>query len=315
MNVLSKKTLSMLLALILVFNTTGICQAKGGVNNNDTKETELCSAEEVEAYIESAEGITCTEMEEESVTIEDAVDEVFHSEDIEEAELEESKITEYEDTKYITEIYEEGNTTYVKTYSEDRMQMSIVSYDGVIINSDNYSYNAETGEYEKQHMELICEESQTESENNVWAQAVSYNSKTKSAKWKDTVYWYQTGNNGKKTYLKIGCKATYNIRTDNLSSAKDKKCDAYMSAVKSSKSYEKKALAYASAAGISGTTIIALVLANATFPPSTIITIVFGILGGGATIHNAINCTVDSFEKWQDAKDTYNVIKSYGTKL
>ena len=115
--------------------------------------------------------------------------------------------------------------------------------------------------------------------------------------------------------MKIGCKATYRIRTDNLSDAKEKKCDAYISAVKVSRTYEKKALAYASAAGVSGTVIIALVLANATFPPATIVTIVFSILGGGATIHNAINYTIDSFEKWQDAKDYYNTIKSYGTKI
>lgn len=299
------------MSVALVVNTSGICYAK----DREFDENNLCTLEEIEDYIEAVNGIEYAEVEEENISMEDAVEEVFYSDEMYEADICGKKITECNDTKYVTEFYEEDNITYAKTYSEDMQQMSIVSYDGEIINSDNYVYNTESGEYEKQHLELVCEELEQNKINDVWAQAISYSSKTKSAKWKDTTYWYQMGNSGKKTYLKIGCKAAYKIRTDNLSNAKEKKCDAYRSAVKTSKSYEKKALAYATAAGISGTTIIALVLANAAFPPATIITIVFGVLGGGATVYNAINYTVDSFEKWQDAKDYYNTIKSYGTKL
>lgn len=273
------------------------------------------STEEIEEYIESVDGIEYTDIEEENVNIEDAVVDVFNNDNICELEISESEVTEYNDTKYFTEIFEDGNITYVKTYSEDMLQMSIISYDGKTIISDNYIYNTEICEYEKQHLEIICKATVDELNNDVFAQAITYNSKTKSAKWKDLTYWYQTGQNGTKTYLKIGCKATYRIRTDNLSSTKDSKCDKYMSAVKSSKSHENKALAYAAGAGISGSTIVALVIANATFPPSTIVTIVFGVLGGGATVYNAITHSVDSFEKWQDAKDYYNIIKTYGTKL
>lgn len=300
----------MVLVAIFIFNLTGTCYAQ------EMQSVEkICSSEEIKDYIEAVDGEEQIEIAEESVSVEDAVEEVFYTEEISEDNMTDSKVTEYADTKYVTEVYEEDNITYVKTYSEDMLQMSVVSYDGEIINSDHYVYNAEKGEYEKQCVEVVCEDTLTEESKDVRAQAISYSSKTKSAKWKDTTYWYQKGNNGKKTYLKIGCKATYRIRTDNLSNAKEKKCDAYISAVKVSKTYEKKALAYASAAGVSGTVIIALVLANATFPPATIVTIVFSILGGGAVVHNAINYTIDSFEKWQDAKDYYNTIKSYGTKI
>ena len=311
MKKLYKNMVSMVIAIMMVINMTGVCFAQ----DKSMSENQLCSFEEIESYIDAAEGIEYTEVEEEKISTEEAVEEVFCSEEIIELDIYDEEITEYNNIKYVTEIYEDGDITYAKTYSEDMQQMSIISYDGEIINSDSYVYNSEIGEYEKQHLELVCEEDVTGSGNKVWAQAISYSSKTKSAEWKDTTYWYQMGNNGKKTYLKIGCKAKYNIRTDNLSSAKEKKCDAYRSAVKTSRSYEKKALAYAAAAGVSGTTIIALVLANAAFPPSTIIIIVFGVLGGGATVYNAINYTVDSFEKWQDAKDYYDTIKSYGTKL
>ena len=306
-----KSMISMVMAISLVFNMTGVCFAQ----DKSMNENQLCSLEEIEDYIDATEGIEYTEAEEEKISTEDAVEEVFYSEEMNELDICDEEITEYNNTKYVTEIYEDGDITYVKTYSEDKQLMSIVTYDGEMINSDSYVYNFETDEYEKQHLEIVCEDNDAAGTNEVWAQAVSYNSKTKSAEWKDTTYWYQTGNNGKKTYLKIGCKASYRIRTDNLSSAKEKKCNAYKSAVKTSRSYEKKALAYAAAAGVSGATIIALVLANAAFPPSTIITIVFGVLGGSATVYNAINYTIDSFEKWQDAKDYYGIIKSYGTKL
>lgn len=310
MKQLLKKVMSMVLVTIFTFNLTGVCYAQ------ETQAFEkVYSSEEMKDYIESVEGCEKIEIDEKDVSVEDAVEEVFYTEEVSEDDMTERKVTEYKDTKYITEVYEENKVTYVKTYSEDMLQMSVISYDGETINSDNYVYNAEKGEYEKQCVEVVCGDATAEKSKNVWAQAISYASKTKSAKWKDTTYWYQKGNNGKKTYLKIGCKATYRIRTDNLSDAKEKKCDAYISAVKVSRTYEKKALAYASAAGVSGTVIIALVLANATFPPATIVTIVFSILGGGATIHNAINYTIDSFEKWQDAKDYYNTIKSYGTKI
>ena len=115
--------------------------------------------------------------------------------------------------------------------------------------------------------------------------------------------------------MKIGCKATYRIRTDNLSSTKDKKCDKYISAVKSSKSYENKALAYASGTGITGSAVIAIALANATLPPTALISVVSLTLGGGATIYKAVTYAIDSYEKWQDARDYYNTIKAYGTKL
>lgn len=337
---MKKRIISMVLAVSLVFTMSGVAYAQeapekaivveNGLSDYEIQEIaeeieatesensyveERLSAEEIEEYVESVDGIEYTEIEEENISAEEAVEDVFNDDEISELNLTESEITEYEDTKYITEIYKDGNITYVKTYSEDMLQMSLVSYDGETILSDNYIYNNEIGEFEKQHLEFVCEDTENETTNDVHAQAIKYGSKTKSAEWKDSIFWYQTGNNGSKTYLKIGCKATYRIRTDNLSSTKDKKCDKYMSAVKSSKSHETKAIAYAAGTGVSIGVITGLILANVYFPPSTIVTVVFGIVGGGASVYNAVEHCVDSYEKWLDAKDYYNTIKSYGTKL
>ena len=87
----------------------------------------------------------------------------------------------------------------------------------------------------------------------------------------------------------------------------------YMKAVKSSKSYETKATAYLTGTGISIFAIEVAILANAAFPPSTIVTIVCGLFNGVA-IYKAVDNLVDSYEKWQDAREYYNVIKTYGTK-
>ena len=150
MKALYKNILSVIMSAVLIFNMTEICYSQENqsvIKNNPTES--LCSGNEIEEYVENVDGITVSQIDDENITVEDAVEEVFCSEDILEADITGSEITEYKDTKYITEIYEEQDLTYVKTYSEDMMQMSIVSYDGVNINSDSYVFNSETGEYEK----------------------------------------------------------------------------------------------------------------------------------------------------------------------
>jgi hypothetical protein len=153
-------------------------------------------------------------------------------------------------------------------------------------------------------------------ENNVEAQKINYNSKTKTLyKWNKNPYYYQSGSSKEKTYLKIGCKANYRIRTDNLSDKKAKKCNAYKSAIKKSNSYYQKGTAYLAGSGISLGVVACLVTANAVFPPSVIVSIVVATLGGGSALYKGASALANSQEKYYDAKDYYAIIKTYGKKL
>ncbi|MBR3785921.1 MAG: hypothetical protein IKJ77_05905 [Firmicutes bacterium] len=282
------------------------------VLETDNSVEDTYSAEELEEYIEDSEGVECVEAEDTEISINDAVEELFNNATLNELDMEDRHLAMDEGMYYITETYQDEGVTYVKTYSDDKSKMSLSWIEEGQICSETYLYDPELQCYEKQTVAFICNE--LADEKVAHAQGISYGKKTNSATWDDTKFWYQTGNNGKKTYLKIGCKATYRIRTDNISSARDKKCENYMKAVKSSKSYETKAIAYLSGTGISIFAIEVAILANAAFPPSTIVTIVCGLFNGVA-IYKAVDNMVDSYEKWQDARDYYNVIKTYGTKL
>lgn len=148
---------------------------------------------------------------------------------------------------------------------------------------------------------------------NIETRAISYNSKITEKVSKK--YWYQYGSENQKTYLQIGCDAKYRIRTDNLSSAKEKKCTAYSNAIKNCNSKYFKAEAAAAGSGVLFGTVLALVTANIAFPPSVIISIVVAAVGGGGSVAVCVNNMIDSFQYYNDAKDLYITIRTYGTKL
>jgi hypothetical protein len=125
-------------------------------------------------------------------------------------------------------------------------------------------------------------------------------------------YSYKYGTDKKKTYIQIGKDSTtYTIRTDTLSSAKDAKCDSFANAIKKSNSYYDKGASYAAGTSFSVGVIIGLVIANAAFPPSVIVTIIVALLGGGATLYKAIDNFVDSYAQWKNARDLFVTIKTY----
>ncbi|MBD5089076.1 MAG: hypothetical protein HDT30_09765 [Clostridiales bacterium] len=218
--------------------------------------------------------------------------------------------------KYFVETYCENGVEYVKAYSEDMKNVSVIAIDGDMINAELYS-KENSKVYEKNTVEIMVDEEIADNKNTVQAQSISYSQAVKiQIRGK---YYYQSGieKTGKKTktYLKIGCNYNYRIRTDNLSDAKDKKVEAYKTSIKKSNSYNTKGYGYLVGTGISATVILALIIANATFPPSVIISIVVAAVGGGATVYKAIECYVDSYEYYLDAKDYYDTIKAYGTRI
>ena len=119
----------------------------------------------------------------------------------------------------------------------------------------------------------------------------------------------------KKTYLKIGCKATYRIRTDNLADNKEKKCDSYVNAIKKCNSSYYKALAYSGGSGALFGIIIGLVAANVAFPPSVIVTIVIAAVGGSGGVTECVLSLISCHDYYKDAADIYITIRTYGTKI
>jgi len=128
-------------------------------------------------------------------------------------------------------------------------------------------------------------------------------------------YWYCTGSDGKKQYTKIGCIATYKIRTDTLNSANKALVKEYRDAVRSCKSNYNKADAALIGTGVGAGVIVGMIICNISFPPSVIVSIIVAAVGGGGSIILGINYLIDSYNDYQVVKDTYAVIKGLGTKL
>jgi hypothetical protein len=123
-------------------------------------------------------------------------------------------------------------------------------------------------------------------------------------------YWYQEGTDKKKDYLKIGCSATYTIRTDNLSSRRQAKCDLYVSDIKNSNKHYTNIIS--SGVKVSSTMLtaiaLAVMLAPATLGVSTVVSIVLSLISGVAT---AVSKYTQAMFYAYDAKETYGVIKKY----
>lgn len=144
---------------------------------------------------------------------------------------------------------------------------------------------------------------------------IKYNSITKTKWTYFRNYWYAYGSQGKKAYLKIGCKAKYQIRVDNLSSRKASNCKKYTNSIKKCNSAYNKALATKIGSSVFLGVIVGLVAANVVFPPSVIITIVVAAVGSSGSIIACVNYLIDSYEYYSDAKDIYTIIRTYGKKI
>jgi hypothetical protein len=185
-------------------------------------------------------------------------------------------------------------------YSEDEIEVIEYEYEGGTV----------IPWYEKtEKVYSIDVESQDENFD-AFAQSISYGSKT-TEKYKKN-YWYKKGNDGSKTYLQIGCAATYRIRTDNLTSAKMARCDKYVAAVKKVNEYIDLSNLTGFGTFIVGIGAIVLELLTAGVATPAVAAIITGmssLTGASATAY------IKAGNKYLDVKDYYADIKSYGTKI
>ncbi|MCR5836329.1 MAG: hypothetical protein K6G88_07475 [Lachnospiraceae bacterium] len=154
-------------------------------------------------------------------------------------------------------------------------------------------------------------------DNNIAANGVhvcaNWGGKTSTSEFWGTPYWYRTKTESGKSYLNIGCKASYTINYSNLSSDKQKRCDKYKSYVKSSsKSFAKAEIE------LGGTFTISVICAIIVFdavtlalPAAAIVTAIIAMLGGYAA---GVHALVDSYFTQVDARDEYDIVKTYGKK-
>jgi hypothetical protein len=147
------------------------------------------------------------------------------------------------------------------------------------------------------------------------AASISYGKVTKTPNDFGTQYWYCTGSSGTKQYTKIGCKATYLIRTDDLSSDNKAMVKEYRDAVRSCKSNYDKGDAALIGTGVASGVIVGMIICNVAFPPSVIVTIVLAAVGGGGAVVTAVNYLIDAHSDYTLAVDDYAMIKGLGTKL
>lgn len=220
---------------------------------------------------------------------------------------------EVDGVKYTVSSYEvngepcvEVRTDESKDYYTYKMKDESIEYQTHTYNNRLFGKNYST------KSEIIDTSEYVEDTSMAQSQAVSYGSKVK-IKYGDV--WYQVGSEGSKTYLKIGWEASYRIRTDNLASAKETKCENYQKAIRNANKCYNKALAAVGGSSACLAIIVGLVVANVTFPPTVIVTIVVAALGGSGGMVAAANYAIDAEDYRKEAEDLYIVIRTYGTKL
>lgn len=213
--------------------------------------------------------------------------------------------------------YEETTRITVKNDSNKDFSEIVINKADMVIENTNYTYEGTTilgtDLYDEDEEEI--DYSVDESESTYNPQGIVYENSVKE-KYKGD-YWFAYGKGEKTTkrFLKIGCVAKYRIRTDNLTAVKKIQCDKYTTAIKNCNSCVKSGNNYATGAGLSSSLILGLVIANATFPPSVIVTIVIAAVGGGAAAKNATNAYIDAKEYFNELKSLYEIIRDYGKKL
>ena len=283
--------------------------------NNGKEKEDSFTASEVRKALDSTAGINSASCKEKEVDVNSAVNDVFDSE-YQVREATRVVTSKAEGEKYIIEVYDDGSKKIVRTYSDDGKYMSIMELNQNVVNIDTYIYENQKQCFINRDVKFTCSDD-TDSSSEFIAQAIKYGKKTNSATWNKKKYWYANGSKGKKTYLKIGQKASYRIRTDNLSNKKEKKCNSYRSAIKKSKSYWLKGAADLSGTSFTVGFIAGLIITNAAFPPSVIIDVVIAAIGAGSIplAVSGVKNLVNSYEKWEDTGDYYITIRTYGTKL
>ena len=233
-------------------------------------------------------------------------------------------VTENGITYFIQGSYSKNRTKVSISTAQDKdyTEISISKNNGTVV-STTYDYKGKnflgTPRYSESRQVIDLDTFDSQSIDSVTLQAIKYNSKTKEKLW--FKYSYANGSEGTKTYLKISCNATYQIRTDNLAQTKKDNCNAYTNSIKKINSSLTTAKANALLAGVTMEIILAVVAVCVAFPPAAIVTAIVAAAGGAGVIKSidflttSVNATILAFDKYEDVKDLYVTIRSYCTKL
>lgn len=211
---------------------------------------------------------------------------------------------------YYIEGFRSGNKLKVitKTNKEADYSETIINQSNKTITSITYDYKGKgllgTSRYNKTSEIIDYSVYDQLSASSVTLQALTYKSKI-TEKWPcGNDYWFARGTDGAKTYLKIGSIASYQIRTDTLYGPNFTMCETYANDIKNCNVQMNLAIG-ADVTGIIGCVVgmICSGLAAAA--------IIF-VLGCVAAI---VTFAIIAYGYYCDAKDLYNVIKTYGTKI
>lgn len=188
---MKNKIIAILLVFALTIGQVAGANAMGVLEGTEQNEI---SIEEISESVEDFSAMTGEDigMKDEEISINEGRSEMeIKKEPVKIQTIEEDGIT------YYIETYYEGDKKYVKTYSDKMDDVSIVSIDEDNVYVDVYQLNDKETKYEKLSME-ISNDTCSNDDNSVVAQAIKYNSKVKCS---IGSYYYQNGNN-KKTYGK-----------------------------------------------------------------------------------------------------------------
>ena len=221
--------------------------------------------------------------------------------------------------KIKTTVKDSGARTVLVIKKKNKRKISKISINAnktkITVVKFKYKKNKKTGK-------VICKKDKNtynlSNTSNMTTQKISYDSKTKEwwtfDTWFTYPYWYAYGNEGSKTYLKVGCKASYQIRTDNLAADKVKNCNKYTNYI--DKCNKELLEASVAAGGISISTLVIVVAGASTVAPEIVGAVIAAALAIDAgSAWECATSMINAYDYYKKAKNKYTVVKSYGTKL
>lgn len=204
----------------------------------------------------------------------------------------------------------------VTVINENTKEMTSYVYDSMSETLTIEAYlKGESGSFQMQTAVIVADAQNDFGNSQIIPYSITYGSKVKET-YKNK-YWYQMGSEGSKDYLKIGCVATYRLRTDNMSTARYDSCKDYKSSVKSCRDNMTRYNSAVKEFGWAADAVAAVIVANILFPITTIATILIGIFGSAtaSAVSKMVGYYVEAKSSYEDAVDLYATIKVWGTKL
>ena len=254
---------------------------------------------------EASEQETQTVFDEENLQEDSSTDNVISCEIIKISDTNYKTVTIKDDGTRIESIVDEmGITTY--KYNADNELVSEEYMDLSNFLDDSYQDDIEDED------NIVDQEDEITRGKTKWNKTVKEHYSVKNP------YWYKKGSNGKKIYLRIGCKAKYQIRYDLLNKSKKNDCKEYMTLINSCNKKVNIANAAAVGVGILASVAIGVIISLAEAGVAAFTAI--AKLSGNALFAGASTGTIGTIvynifgakEDYQKIKNVYVDIRTYG---